>query len=257
MLRKVGFLFMVILMITSCKTKSAVVGTAAKPMTANKVIKNHYSNSFDKETLSAKMKVKYRGKNDLPGVTASMRIKKDEAIWISLSKLGFPVGKALITKDKVSYYEKINKTYFEGDFALLSKWLGTDLDYEKVQNLLFGQAILDLKNDKHDVALKDRYYELTPKKANELFDILYLLNPENFKLIKQQVTQSEENKSLSIDYGNYQRIDDEFFPKDVLITAKDHRYTTTINVEYRSIEFNKSLRFPFSIPNGYKEIELK
>lgn len=257
MLKKIGFLLVLFLVVASCKTKSVVAVTTAKPMSANKLIKYHYNNSFDKETLSARMKVKYRGKNDLPGVTASMRIKKDNTIWISLSKLGFPVGKALITQDKVSYYEKINKTYFEGNFALLSNWLGTELDYEKVQNLLLGQAILDLKNDKHEVALKDVYYELTPKKENELFDILYLLNPQNFKLIKQKVTQPEENKTLSIDYSNYERIDGEFFPKGVLITAKDQKYTTTINVEYRSVEFNKSVSFPFSIPNGYKEIELK
>lgn len=257
MLKKIGFLLIIVLIITSCKTKSVVTGTAAKPMTANKIIKNHYNNGFDKETLTARMKVKYRGKSDLPGVTASMRIKKDETIWISLSKLGYPLGKVLITKDKVSYYEKINKTYFEGDFALLSNWLGTELDFQKVQNLLLGQAILNLKDSKHEVALKGAYYELTPKKENGLFNILYLLNPQNFKLVKQQVTQPEENKTLSIDYDNYERIDGEFFPKEVLITAKDQKYTTTIDVEYRSVEFNKSIRFPFTIPNGYKEIKLK
>lgn len=257
MLRKIGLLLVFILILSSCKTKSVVSATTTKPMSASKIIKYHYGNSFNKETLTAKMKVKYKGKNDLPGVTASMRIKKDETIWISFSKLGFPVGKALITRYKVSYYEKINKTYFDGDFGLLSNWLGTDLDYEKVQNLLLGQAILDLNNDKHDVAIKDSHYELTPKEEHELFDILYLLNPQNFKLIKQQVSQPDENKTLSITYDNYERIDGEFFPKEVLITANDQKYITTINVEYRSVEFNKLIRFPFSIPIGYKEIELK
>ena len=41
------------------------------------------------------------------------------------------MAKALITPTKVSYYEKINNTYFEGDFSLLSNWLGTDLDFQK------------------------------------------------------------------------------------------------------------------------------
>ena len=257
MLRQIGFFILFVLVLSSCKTKSVVAGSATKPMSANKVINNHYDNSFNKETLSAKMKVKYRGKNDLPGVTASMRLKKDETIWISLSKLGFPVGKALITKDKVRYYEKINKTYFEGDFALLSQWLGTELDYQKVQNLLLGQAILDLKNGKHEVAQKESHYEIKPKEANRLFDILYLMDPQNFKLIRQQVTQPEERKTLSVNYNKYEQIDGEYFPKDMHIMATDEKYTTSINVEYRTVEFNKSLRFPFSIPNGYKEIELK
>lgn len=256
MIQRIGIFLVTLLLLVSCKSKSVVAETSTRPMSVNKVIKNHYNNGFNKETLSAKMRVKYRGKNDLPGVTASLRIKKDQTIWISLTKLGFPVGKAMITPNKVSYYEKINKTYFEGDFALLSSWLGTDLDYEKVQNLLLGQAILDLKQERHELAAKDAHYELSPKRANELFSILYLLDPQNFKLLGQQVTQTEDDRVLSINYAKYQQIEGEYFPMEVLITAKDRRYTTRIDVQYRSVAFNKSLSFPFSIPDGYKEIEL-
>mgnify|MGYP000610213333 CR=1 FL=1 len=37
----------------------------------------------------------------------------------------------------------------------------------------------------------------------------------------------------------------------------DNKNLTTINIEYRSVEFNNDLTFPFSIPSGYKEISLK
>jgi hypothetical protein len=40
---------------------------------------------------------------------------------------------------------KIKGTYFEGDFSALSQWLGTDLDYSKIQNLL--EALDDLKKE--------------------------------------------------------------------------------------------------------------
>lgn len=257
MLKKIGYIFILIILVTSCKSKSVATGSSIRSMSANKVIKNHYKNSFDKESITAKMKVKYRGKTNLPSVTASMRIKKDETIWISLSKIGFPVGKVLITKDKVSYYEKINRTYFEGDFALLSGFLGTELDYEKVQNLLLGQAILNLKNEKHSVDLKEKSYELTPKKANSLFDIFYLINSGNYKIAQQRIEQAKENKKLTIDYSKYEKIDGEFFPKKVLITAKDHNFTNSVDVDYKSVQFNKAVSFPFSIPKGYKEIKLK
>jgi hypothetical protein len=48
------------------------------------------------------------------------------------------MAKASITPTSVSYYEKIKGTYFEGDFSALSQWLGTDLDYNKIQNMLLG-----------------------------------------------------------------------------------------------------------------------
>jgi hypothetical protein len=244
-----------LLLISSCKSKITTVDGTIKEMSVNKIIKKHYANDFDKETITAKLRVKYKGKNNLPSVTASLRLKKDNTIWLSLSKLGFPIGKALITNDKVSYYEKLNKTYFEGDFSLLSEWLGTDLDFDKVQNLLLGQAILNLKDEKYEVALNNNEFDLTPKNANELFDILFSISGSHFKVNKQQVEQ--EGKTLTVGYNDYERIDGEMFPKKMFITALDGRYTTTVDVDFRSIQFNRTLSFPFSIPNGYKEIVLK
>lgn len=244
-----------LLMITSCKTKKAVGNSTVRGMSVNKIIKNHYANDFDKETITARLRVKYRGKSSLPSVTASLRLKKDNTIWVSLSKLGFPIGKALITTDKVSYYEKINKTYFEGDFTLLSNWLGTDLDFEKVQNLLLGQAILNLKDEKYRATQNENTFDLIPKKANEFFDILFSISGAHFKINEQKIEQ--EGKTLTIGYGDYEKIDGETFPKKVLITALDGKYTTTVDVDYRSVQFNKSVSFPFKIPNGYKEIVLK
>jgi hypothetical protein len=253
--RFIYFFTLVLFIFTSCKTKSAVTGSTTRTMSVNKVIKRHYANDFNKETISAKLRVKYKGKSNLPSVTASLRLQKDTTIWISLSKLGFPIGKALITNNKVSYYEKINRTYFEGDFTLLSNWLGTDLDFKKVQNLLLGQAILNLKDDKYESTLNDNVFDLTPKKANALFDILFSINSTHFKVNKQLVQQ--DGKTLTVGYHNYEKIDGVTFPKKVQITALDGKYITTVDVDYRSVEFNKSLRFPFTIPNGYKEIVLK
>jgi len=253
--RFVYFSLIILVVLNSCKTKKTTTESTIGAMSANRVIKKHYASSFDKETISAKMKVKYRGKSNLPGVTASLRMQKDNTIWVSLSKLGFPIGKALITKDRVSYYEKINRTYFEGDFKLLSNWLGTDLDFEKVQNLLLGQAILDLKDDKYSILQNVDSFQLTPKNSNDLFSILFAIDNSHFKVNKQEVTQ--EGRKLTVDYSSYEEIEGEIFPKEVMITALDGRYRTTVDVAYRSVEFNRTLRFPFSIPNGYKEIVLK
>lgn len=257
-LKRIAYFLFVFLLIFACKSKSKTTSSSEiKGLSANKVIRNHYKNSFNQKTINARAKIKYKGKSSLPSVSASIRIKKDDVIWISLSKLGFPLGKVLITKDQVSYYEKINKTYFEGDFELLSNFLGTELDFKKVQNLLLGEAILNLRRERHNVELKDTNYELTPRKENDLFDILYLINDGHFKLNAQQIAQEEENKLLTIGYSNYQKIEDTFFPKKVLITAKENNYITTVDVEYKSVVFNKSVHFPFEIPKGYKEIKLK
>ena len=257
MTKKLIYIIIFAFIITACKSGKVTSNTSMAEMSAKNVIKNHYNNAFNKETVNAKLKIKYIGKSNFPGVTASLRIKKDETIWISLSKFGFPVGKALITPTKVSYYEKINRTYFDGDFTLLSNWLGTELNFEKVQNLLLGQALLNLKDDKFIVAFHENKYQLKPKKGYDLFSILFLINPDNFKIDSQEIHQVDENKTLTINYSDYAKVDDEVFPKEIRIAASDTKNTSTIDINYRSVDFNNHVSFPFKIPSNYKQIILK
>ena len=60
-----------------------------------------------------------------------------------------------------------------------------------------------------------------------------------------------------VTYPNYKEIKGEQFPENIHIKAVDNKKLTTINMEYRAVEFNEDLTFPFTIPNGYKEIRLK
>ncbi len=256
-IKKITYIIIIMMLVSACKSTKIMNKDIDSGLSSKRVIKNHYTNAFDKQTFNAKLKVKYSGKTNLPSVTASLRVKKDETIWISLSKLGFPVGKILITPKRVSYYEKINRTYFEGDFALLSNWLGTELDFEKVQNLLLGQAILDLKKEKFDIKIDQKNYLLRPKAANNLYDILFLINPINFKINSQQIKQLDENNTLIITYNNYTTIEDEVFPKEIFIAASDTKNTSTISIDYRNVEFNNAVSFPFVIPKNYERIILK
>ena len=257
MFKKAFFIVVIMFSVLACKTTKVTSTSENMGLSSKKIIKNHYTNSFDKKTINAKLKIKYKGKSSLPSVTGSLRLQKDETIWISLTKLGFPIGKVLITPNKVSFYEKINRTYFDGDFALLSNFLGTELNFQKVQDLLLGQSLLDLKKESFELSVQEKNYLLKPKVGNPLFDILFLINPINFKINSQQLNQKDENNTLVINYDNYETIEDEFFPREILIIASDEKNTSTIDVDYKSVEFNKTVSFPFKIPKNYEKIELK
>ena len=139
--------FLIVFLI-GCKSKQAVATAAANENTeVSKVIKGHYTNDFDFKTLNIRANARYEDEKQSHSMNADIRIKKDEIIWINIKFFGIPMAKAIITPTKVSYYEKLNGTYFEGDFSMLSNWLGTDLDFNKVQNLFLGKAIDDLTKD--------------------------------------------------------------------------------------------------------------
>jgi hypothetical protein len=247
-----------LLALSSCKSKKSLTDMdSIEGITTKKIISNHYDNNFSQKTVNANLNANYSDSNMSTSINVKLRIDMDKTIWMSATKLGFPIAKVKITPDRVSYYEKLKGTYYDGDFSMLSKWLGTELDYEKVQNILLGQAVLNLRQGKYDSKIDNQLYQLTPIKENELFGILFFLNPDNFKLNRQEISNVEKQQLVSVSYANYKNIKGEQFPENINIRATDHQKLTTIEIEYKSVEFNEELTFPFEIPTGYKEITLK
>ncbi|MEX0314682.1 MAG: DUF4292 domain-containing protein, partial [Allomuricauda sp.] len=142
-----SFLLLVLLIFGACKsTKSITGGEIDSRLSAKRIIENHYSNQTDFKTLSGRVKIDYSNGKSEQGVNVSLRMEKDKVIWIS-APLG--VVKAHITPKRVSFYNKLQNEYFDGDFSYLSELLGTELDFDKVQSLLLGDAILDLRDEKY------------------------------------------------------------------------------------------------------------
>ena len=256
LIRRTFTLLLVVSSLASCKS-AKVTDKSVDYLSAKSIIRKNQEVRFSQASVKASMQVKYRGKEELPNINATLRMVKDSVIWLNFSKLGFPIAKLIITPSEVKFYEKIGKTSFEGDFKLISSWLGTDFDFTKVQNLFLGETLLDLESKKHEVFIKEGRYELSAKKRNPIFDITYAIDPDNFKVVKEEVTHAEKNQNLSIIYKDFNKNNESLFPKGFLITAKADKMTTIIDVNYKNVQFNVPLKFPFAIPAGYRNIELE
>lgn len=256
MLKKTVGIVMLCALLVSCGASRTRKKMATKNAEAAKVIRQHYKNEADFNTLTAKLRATYQDEEKSQSVNLSFRMKKDSAIWMSASVLGFPVAKALITPQRVSYYEKVSKTYFEGDFSLLSKWLGTPLDFQKLQNLLIGQSIYDLREDKYELSQSVRGYELSPTSRASV-KRMFLLDPATFKAIAQQLAQESQHRSVTVTYSDYQKVSNILFPKEIKIIANEGGKSTNIDLTYRAVEFNREVSFPFDIPSGYEEISVE
>ncbi|MDX1327841.1 MAG: DUF4292 domain-containing protein [Arenibacter sp.] len=242
-------------LLASCKSTSVVTdGTVDENVSAKSVIRNHYYNNLSFKTLSGRMKIEYQDGATSNSVNVSLRMEKDKAIWIS-APLG--IVKAYITPNRVSFYNKLDNEYFDGDFSYLSQLLGTDLDFNKVQSLLLGEALFDLRDQKYTVDIANNNYQLKPKKSGDLFKTLFQIEPQNYRMATQQLSQPWNKRLLEIQYKNYQKVSHWILPNKIEILALDGDNSNNIRLEFRNMEFNRALNFPYSIPNGFKEIALK
>ena len=246
------------LTLVSCKSKAVAVEAAktSTRMEANKIIENYYNNKIDFSTLYIKSDVQYSDEKQSLNFSAEIKIKKDEQILVSIRFFGITMAKASITPTSVSYYEKKDGTYFEGDFSTLSEKLGTDLDFNKIQNLLLGRAIDDLEKGKYTESLTDQVYKLDEESAGT-FKKSFYFDTNTFLLNKQEIAQTDKGRMIAVEYSNNSVYKEGTLPLKVLINAIQEKGKSQINFEYNSITFNEKLSFPYSVPDGSKRIIIK
>jgi len=262
--KNIGLLYTVsMLTLVSCKPKAALVvpmpvevmdTKVESKITADQIIQQHYGNKNDFSTLYIRANARYKDEKQSQSVSADIKIKKGEKILVSIRFLGITMAKALITPKQVQYYEKINGTYFDGDYQALSNWLGTDLDYTKIENLLLGQPIDDMTKDHFVMLLMDKAYQLSKTEGDT--DKTFLFDDTHFLLQQQAVVQSAKERNFEVQYPGFQEYTTAILPTNLLINALQQKGKTEISISYSSVTFNEELTFPYSVPDGYDRIQI-
>ncbi|WP_456313752.1 DUF4292 domain-containing protein [Pseudomonas shirazensis] len=259
-MKKYIAILLVSVFVISCKSKAVAVQnnttTEVVAKKDTKAIDKHYDNKLDFKTLYIKSSARYVDDKQSQNVTAEIKIEKDKQILISVRFLGITMAKALITPTTVSYYEKINSTYYEGDFTSLSAWLGTELDYSKVQNLLVGEAFDDLRKGKYTQSIVENLIRLEDEKDSDLKKSFFL-DGEKYLVQKEEISQPKENRMLQISYSDSKVFDQGTLPTNIQINAIQPKGKTDISLNYNNISFNEELSFPYSVPSGYKKVIIK
>lgn len=243
------------ILFTACKGTKGITGET-KNLTAKNIVAAHLKAAPEFNTMAARVLVQYEDDKKQQSITISLRMEKDRVIWMKASILGITLAKAMITTDSVQYYETVGNTYFDGDFSLLSDWLGTEIDFQKAQSILLGQSIFNLENGKYTAEVLGDKYKLKPNEQPFNFIHSLLLFSDTFKIASETLSQPDNGRILNIRYDTYQVVEGSLYPSEIHVLASENDSATKINLTYRKIEPNVSIGFPFTIPEGYSEIQL-
>ena len=246
-----------LLFFTSCGTNKRVIdaNAIAEKMSGRKVARKHVAANFDKKMLAAKVKVKFDNGKTKESVSVTMRIVKDEIIWLKVTKF-ITILKVKITPTSVQYYSPFFKNYYDGDFSSLVELLGFEINFEQLQNVLLGQSIQNVKKQKQQLEIKDNAFVLSPKVQSDLFEIFYSVSPSHFKLEKQQIVNPIKQQQLDISYSNYKIIEAEIFPTNITIKAQQKKKYTHVDATFKSVKLNTKVNTSFRIPANYKRLNL-
>ncbi len=270
----------------SCKHKKKTITTSeAKDTgtdTLNLKCKLDYKNSkalirymkeneFKFDWLYVKSNVNTIFENEDKTFDAKVRLKKDSIMLITIELLTIDFAKVLITKDSIKMVDYHNKKYFKGDFNYINDLLNADLDFNVIQSIIVGNSA-EFKDEEDKLKpVTDRQnccYMLSTERKRRLKRIekgtedlkkalqIITLNSDNFKIVKNEFSEPENNRSFTVEYSNFKERDSVFAPYNVNIDIRAQK-KMNIKIEYVRIEINKPQKFVFNIPSKYTPIEIQ
>ena len=243
------FIVFVFWFIQACSTNKQITNSVPlDTVETSEIIKNTKRSEVKFDNLRNRVKVEYNDGKSVQTVILSLRASEDENLWISASMI-VPIAKVFITNERIVFYEKFQKTYINQEIDKIMRPAGIKRPVELLQNLLFGRPLSDINKGDWDRIENSNYYVLQSKSGiqNTVF-----INPESFQLQQQRVYLPLISSLITIDYGNFKRIDENLVPTSVIITSMRGSDVISINLEYSQYDFPDNLTFPMGIPEGYK-----
>lgn len=259
---------LVVLFSVSCKSTRT---TLKKPLKEygfsylySKMLENHVSFDY----MNAKFNIEYIEGRKTTELRGQLRIKYDSITWLSFSPaLGIEAARILLSNDTVKFINRLNKTYFIGEYEILDSLLNTTIDYSILQSMILGNDITQYDVNKYRSSIDGGLYRITIQerrkikkelKSGEIDSKVLVqnvwLDPNNFRIRKVNLKElGDDNKKLDVTYEDFRQIGDQLFPSKIVINIVSQK-SITINVDMLRIELNEPLSFPFKVPKKYERM---
>jgi len=205
--------------------------------------------------LSGKGKVHFtRGSIDQTA-NFNLRVRRDSAIWLSGSLIGIEGVRALLTPDSVRVVNRLQKSYFAGDYAYLSQLLGVPVSYEQMQAILLGDYQPAPKGAVPVIKAEGENQNVTYPQAPLIIE--QLISKATGRLQQLKVSESAAQRSLTVGYTDFQTpsgTDLPFAFTTSVLGQQGGAGNTTATLSFQKVEVGSGhLDFPFSIPKGFKK----
>lgn len=229
-------------------------GTTSNSTVTTNISDGYLINNLDFHSFSGRAKAKVEFGKDNQDVTMHVRIKRNQAIWISLTAtfLNVEGARVLITPDSVKIMNKLQGEYIAKPFNYIHRYTGDGISFGILQDLLMANVSSDLlRTDQMTVAQATDDVQLVGVKDELSFQ--YSLNgkyrPKVFRLTPLGVG---DYQSLEAFYSSFNDVTGYNFPQNqhIKLNATDINVSALLN--YNKIEFNQELDMPFTVPARYK-----
>ena len=237
---------------TTKKTTEEVEEVKA-PTTAEAYLNNIIQQQLQADWLNASAKLSYDDGSMAVGATATIKMEKDKAIWMSVKKFGFEIARAMITPDSLFILDRFNKEYAAEPISYIADRYNLPGDLTTLQQMLLGNPIF-LTQASAKAREEGEQLRWSASGATARNDFWFTL--PGYLLQRMEVEQPAQERSLAIELQNYQ---DAGANRDFSYLRKiavDSRETgkADIEIEFTKVELNVPTDIKFSVPSRYQKM---
>lgn len=267
---KIAFsIFIIVFSITSCKVKKANdTEIKLKNKSSEELIDLMMQSKLEAKFINSKGNVEITFQDEKNSLRSNIRIQKDSAVWISLSKATLPVLTTIVSNDSVKFLNKLKKEYFQDNFASINEILNTEIDYELLQDFFLGEPIAFDAEEDYIIKIDDNSYLISSEKSRKIEKLLkkgkikdepFLyrcwIDPANYKCKKVIINLVSQNTELEVNYSKWESVDGFLFPMIASLKLCTPKDTVILSMNYSKFEFSEAISMPYNIPNSYVQFQ--
>jgi hypothetical protein len=268
-LTRSGLLFLCGLLLQACNPERKIIKTPIKEEGADYLFRKLKENELKFDWLTVKFSAEYRNDGKKNSFGGQMRIRRDSLIWLSLSPMmGIEVMRLMISQDSVKFINRMNDTYFIGDYDYLNRYLNTNIDYDILQSFLIGNDLSFYENGTFKADIDGGEYRLSTAERSKLKKFVrnaeesvkvfienIWLDPGSFKITRADVKEVRKDRiKLQASYSGFRSVDGQLFPHDTKYSISAENQIE-VNASFSKVIINEPQQFPFKIPASYHQIK--
>lgn len=214
---------------------------------------------IDFNYLKIKSKVAFSSPDFSQTFPATIQVKKDSIIWISVA-VGLEVARGIITPDSAIFLDRLNRNVYQFGYQELSDFMGFDVSYDLVQALLVGNMPVYVREE--DVITAAGGF-ITVKQSVGKLAVENTIDELINKLTRVLAQRANTANRLVITYTDFTETENGKIPQRIVTRVEKIQpgidtSTISINIEHNKFEFiERDLRFPFNVPKSYTPVSLK
>lgn len=246
---------------TACNKKKALVIKPSTNKDTTSIVEYSPTGNFYEQRLSqfqwlsARIRINDEGGGNLPvSISASVRIRRDSAIWVSFSPgLSIEALRLVANQQEVLLVDRINRTKSKLTYKQLSAMLGTPLSYAAFESLLLANIPQPHKFSVQKELVAEKWLESSHANVHQQVILLMQHARMSFYSAKSKL----DSTYFAMECSNEKEVNGLFFPFNRLVQvnlpmADGSMQKSTYSLAFQKLVFVETpLEMPFEFPENY------